>query len=468
MKPAAGSAAVALSQDPLTLEDLLENGQGVGRAAGVVAFVTGGLPGETVRIAVDVVKRNYVSGHVKTIEQASPDRVAPFCPVFPQCGGCQTQHLAYQSQLKWKQRMVGDALARLGGLRGVQVDDTIASPNEKRSVQPDDHQHSTGYRNKASLVTRFAGGRTRLGFYAARTHRVVPIEGCPVLLPRLDAAVRELVAFAGKTPRPFAGVQHVVARASATGPALVLSFNGAKPNNVLGGLADELRASIHGLTGLTISWELENENAIFGKRIAGLWGSPALEETIAGARLRFGISSFFQVNTAVLELVAQRVIAELSDASRVVDLYCGVGTFGVILGMRGVASTGIESFKPAVDEAAANASLNGVVNAAYEHADAAEAVSGKRGRTLLARTDAVILDPPRKGCEPAVLTALSGNAVPNILYVSCNPATLARDAKILVEQGYRLERATPYDMFPQTGHVEIVAMFRLTKSTKER
>jgi len=450
MNSSAGSAAAALSNDPLTLDGLLENGQGVGRAAGMVAFVTGGLPGETVRVAVDGVKRKYVSGHVTSIEQASPDRVVPFCPVFPACGGCQTQHLAYRAQLVWKQRMVHDALVRLGGLRDARVDETVASP---------DAEHSTGYRNKASLVTRVAGGDVQLGFYAARSHHLVPIEGCPVLIPRLDAALRELISYAHRAPQAFAAAQHVVARASATGDALVLSFNSAKSNRALGTHADELRAHISGLTGLAASWGMENENAIFGERIASVWGEPVLEEIVAGARLRFGIVSFFQINTAVLELVAQRVIAELGSARRIVDLYCGVGTFGVILGMRGVASTGVEWFKPAADEAAANASRNGVVNAAFEQADAKLAVSGERGRTLLARTDAVILDPPRKGCEPAVLTALTDNAVPKILYVSCNPATLARDAKMLVEQGYRLEHVTPYDMFPNTGHVEIIAVF---------
>ena len=448
MSSAAGSAAAALSNDALTLDGLLENGQGVGRAAGMVAFVTGGLPGETVRVAVDAVKRRYVSGHVTSIERASPDRAVPFCPVFPTCGGCQTQHLAYRAQLAWKQRMVNDALVRLGGLRGVRVDETVASPDAERS---------TGYRNKASLVTRVAGGEVQLGFYAARSHRIVPIEGCPVLIPRLDAAVRQLIGSARSTPQAFAAARHVVARASTTGDALVLSFNGVKRSRALGTCADELRAQIGGLTGLAASWGMENENAIFGDRVASVWGVPILEEVVAGARLRFGIESFFQINTPVLELVAQRVIAELGEARRIVDLYCGVGTFGVILGMRGVASTGVEWFKPTADEAAANASRNGVVNAAFEQTDAKLAVSGERGRTLLARTDAVILDPPRKGCEPAVLAALA--AVPKILYVSCNPATLARDAKMLAEGGYRLERVTPYDMFPHTGHVEIVAVF---------
>lgn len=450
MKLAADSAAAALSHDALTLDGLLENGQGVGRAGGIVAFVSGGLPGETVRIAVDAVKRNYVSAHVRSIEQASPDRVVPFCPVFATCGGCQTQHLAYAAQLVWKQRMVGDALARLGGLRDVSVDETIASPNAQRQ---------TGYRNKASLVTLFSGGQMRLGFYAARTHRVVAIQGCPVLLPRLNAAVSELITYAGANPRPFAAAHNVVARASATGDALVLSFNGAKPNRALGALVDDLRAHVKGLTGLTSSWERENENAIFGDRFATLWGQPVLEESVAGAQLRFGITSFFQINVAVLELIAQHVVAELSAARRVVDMYCGVGTFGVILGKRGVSSTGVERFKPAADEAVANASRNGVVNAAFEHADAVEALSGERGRTLLAHAGAVILDPPRKGCEPPVLSALAVNAVPKIVYISCNPATLARDAKMLVAQGYQLERVTPYDMFPHTGHVEVVVTF---------
>jgi 23S rRNA (uracil1939-C5)-methyltransferase len=453
MRAAAASAAAVLSQQPITLDDLLENGQGVGRAGGMVAFVTGGLPGETAHIAIDAVKRKYVSAHVTSIEKPSPDRVQPFCPVFPTCGGCQTQHLAYHAQLAWKRRLVGEALARLGGLRDIAIEETIASPQLDRAH---------GYRNKASLVTHFSGGRMRLGFYAARTHRVVPIEGCPVLIPRLDRTVRALTAYAAEAPQPFSQSKHVVARASATSDDLVLSFNGAKPNKALGALADDIRNHAPGMTGLACSWELENDNAIFGSRIATVWGSPTLEETVAGAHLRFGIASFFQINTAVLELIAQRVVAELTGASRVVDLYCGVGTFGVILGLRGISTTGVESFKPAVDEAAANASQNGVLNAAFEHATAAEAVSGERGRTLLARTDAVILDPPRKGCEPAVLHGLADNAVPRILYVSCNPATLARDAKILVERGYGIERVTPYDMFPHTGHVEIVATFRKT------
>ena len=448
----ADSAAARLAREPITLDDLLENGQGVGRVDGLVAFVTGGLPGETVRVAVDAVKRNYVSAHVTAIETPSPKRVPSICPVFPRCGGCQALHLAYDAQLEWKRRMLADALRRLGGLADVEIDATVPTP---ASV-------GAGYRNKVSLVTRFADGAMQLGFYEARSHRIVPIEACPVLLPRLDEAVKRLVEMAKEMPQPFSGARHVVARASATGEELVVSFNGAKPNKAAGAYVDDLRARIPELTGVVASWELESENAVFGARSATLWGSPMLKETVAGAALRFGIESFFQINTAVLEVIAQRLVEELSGAARVVDLYCGVGTFAVILGRHGVSTTGVEWFKPAVDEAAANAAANGVVNAAFEHASAVDAVSGERGRTLLAGTGAVILDPPRKGCEPQVLNALADHGVSRIVYVSCNPATLARDASTLVARGYTVQRATPYDMFPQTGHVEIVTTFKKT------
>jgi 23S rRNA (uracil1939-C5)-methyltransferase len=445
----ARSVAESVAAQSLVLDDLLENGQGVGRSDGLVTFVTGGLPGERVRVAVDSVKRTYVSAHVVTIESASADRVDPGCPVFPRCGGCQTLHYRYERQLEWKRRLVADALERLGGLRDVEVDETIAPPGDPRA----------GYRNKVSLVTRYAGGAMRLGFYEARSHRIVPVERCPVLLPRLDAALSQLVRFAADEPEALGGVTHIVARASSTRDELVVSFNGEKPNKRLGALTGELLKRIPALTGVAISWDLAGENAVFGRRSATLWGSPVVRETIAGATFSFGIASFFQINAATLELIAQRLCERLAGSRRVVDLYSGVGTFSVVLGMRGISTTGVESFAPAAGEAAANAAENGVTNASFEHADVADAVAGERGRTLLAGADAIVLDPPRKGCEPAVLTALSGNRVPRVVYISCNPATLARDAKALTASGYRLERVSPYDMFPHTGHVETVAEF---------
>jgi len=445
---AAKPDAVALARDPVVLEDLLENGQGVGRIGGLVTFVTGGLPGERVRIAVDEVKKNYASAHAIAIEQASTDRVDPRCPVFPRCGGCQTRHVRYAAELTWKRRLVADALIRLGGFAGIEVLDVVATPGA------DD-----GYRNKVALVSRTEHGRSRLGFFGARSHRLVAIEGCPVLLPRLQHVVKQLVAFADDVPDVMRGVEHVVARASATGPHTVVSFNGRAPNRSLGAAVGDLRRRIPELTGVVSNWEPSSANAVFGRRFATLWGAPVMRERVGGADFVFGAASFFQINTAMLELVAARVIDALRGARRVVDLYAGVGTFAILLSKHGIATTGVESFQPAVDEAWANAAHNSVTNAAFECAPVTEALAGERGRTLLAGADAVIVDPPRKGCEEDALAALGAHAVPRILYVSCNPATLARDGAILRGAGYRLDRVQPFDMFPQTGHVEMVAEF---------
>lgn len=441
--------AVALARNPIVLEDLLENGQGVGRIDGFVTFVTGGLPGERVRIAVDEVKRSYASAHAIAVEEPSPDRVDAGCPVFPRCGGCQTLHLRYAAECAWKRRRVLDALARIGGLKEAEVADVVTATPE-----------GGGYRNKVSLVCKFDGGAARLGFYGARTHRLVAIDACPVLVPRLQDVVARLVRFAREAPQALRGVEHVVARASATGSELVISFNGKEANRALHAAVPELQRYIPQLTGIASSWDPPSENAVFGRRSATLWGSPVVRERVLDATFTFGIASFFQINTALLELLASRIVDTLSGARRVVDLYSGVGTFGVLLGMAGVQTTGVESFKPAVDEAAANAAENGVTNAAFECAPVAVALAGDRGRTLLAGADAAILDPPRKGCEEGVLSSLAGHGIKRVLYVSCNPATLARDAALLADAGYSIVSVQPFDMFPHTGHVEVLTEFQ--------
>jgi 23S rRNA (uracil1939-C5)-methyltransferase len=443
--------AVDLARTPIHIDDLLANGQGVGRAAELVTFVTGALPGETVRVAVDAVKQNYVSSHAIEILERSPDRVESVCPVFPQCGGCQSLHLRYDAQLAWKRRMVKDALTRLGGLSNVEVVPTVAP-------QLID---GTRYRNKVSLVPRLASGRGEVGFYAARSHHVVPIKNCPVLLPWLDDAVRALVSLVATTPTLLHGVRHIVARTGLARKTLVVAFCTVRRQPELAQHVDTLRKEIPGLTGFVESFDPASANAIFGRHFATLWGSPETIERVGQTSFHFGIASFFQINTSVLELVADLLLQRLSDARRVVDLYSGVGTFAVMLGKRGVAVVGVESYSSAVDEAAANAAINGVTTAAFECVPVIDAVTGKRGHTLLDGADAVILDPPRRGCEPAVLHALAGARVPRVEYLSCNPATLARDARLLVDAGYTLGSTTPFDMFPFTGHVEALTEFTL-------
>lgn len=446
-KPVAGPGPA----DGVRIDDLLANGQGVGRVNGMVAFVSGALPGEHVSVDIERVKANYLSARATDIRRASPDRVASVCRVFPACGGCQTLHLSYEAQLRWKQSMLAEALARIAGLRDVAVEDTRPSPLID----------GTRYRNKVTLVVGSGGRRAEIGFYAARSHRIVPIQECPVLLPRLDRAVRALVELVRKTPALLAGVQHIVMREGAASPGTVICFTTARAQRELPPFVEALRANIPGLTGIINSYDLAGENAVFGKRFTTIWGSPHVREVVAGATFTFGIASFFQINTAVLELIAAHCQESLAGLRRVVDVYSGVGTFAVLLGRRGISGGGVESSRAAVDEAAANAASNGVTSFSFECAPAAEALSGERGRSLLSGADAVMLDPPRRGCEPEVLTGLMDAKVPRVQYLSCDPATLARDAKVLAANGYVLSRVIPFDMFPHTGHVEALAEFHL-------
>jgi 23S rRNA (uracil1939-C5)-methyltransferase len=450
---AAEAPAALLERTPIRIDDLLQNGQGVGRMGDLVTFVTGALPGERARVAVDALKPTYASTHAVEILERSPDRMESICPVFPRCGGCQTLHLRYEAQLEWKRRMVREALARLGGL-AVDVEPAVSAPMIE----------GTRYRNKVSLVSQLSSGGGRIGFYEARSHRLVPVSACPVVLPSLDKAIKAMAEVVSGSKAVASQLRHVVARTDLAQTSLVvcLSTKGRKP--ALASSVPALRNAIGSLTGIVESYDPGGANAVFGRRSTTLWGSPQTVERVAATTFQFGIASFFQINTAILERIAAYMVHELRTARRVVDLYCGVGTFAVLLAREGVAVTGVESYAPAVEEAAVNAACNGATTAAFECASVALAVTGERGRTLLAGADAAILDPPRRGCEPEVLQALAGSRVPRVEYLSCNPATLARDARLLADAGYSLARVLPFDMFPFTGHVEVLAEFTRSKN----
>ncbi|MDQ6781726.1 MAG: 23S rRNA (uracil(1939)-C(5))-methyltransferase RlmD [Candidatus Eremiobacteraeota bacterium] len=443
-------AAAPPSSAELSIDDLLANGQGVGRLDKLVAFVTGALPGEEVRAVIEARKPNYLSAHASAILRPAPERVPSVCPVFPECGGCQVLHLEYAAQLAWKRRMLVDALQRIGGFAGVDV-----SPAE-----PSELIDGTRYRNKVSLEVG-PGAPPAIGFYAARSHRVVRVEQCPVLLPRLNDAVVQFIDLAKRRPQLLDDVRHVILRTSATHDRLVLCLSTHRRPALDNALLAALREHMPALTGIAVSWSPASPNAIFGRQFQRLWGSDRLIETVCGAQFEFGLTSFFQINSAMLGTIGRELLDRLRGASRVVDLFCGVGTFAVLLGKVGMSGTGIESDGRAVDEAAANAARNQVTRCSFERAGAQEAVAGARGHTLLDGCDAVVLDPPRRGCEPQLLEALARERVPRIEYLSCNPATLARDAKILGAAGYALGVVKPYDMFPHTGHVEALAEFVL-------
>ncbi|TAM61573.1 23S rRNA (uracil(1939)-C(5))-methyltransferase RlmD [bacterium] len=444
----ATSPAPALGQEVvLTLTDLLANGQGVGRAGGMVIFVTGGLPQERVRVRISSVKSNYAVGELLEIIVRSPDRTQPFCAVFGICGGCQVQHLAYPAQLRWKRNMVASAFKRIAGLE-VEVAETIGMADPR------------SYRNKMSLVVKERpGGTFDVGFYQARSHELVPIDSCPIVLPQLDAYVRNLATLARSAAGAaiLRGVRHLVARAGKASGHAVVSLTTERLAEHLDNAVARLTAALPGLVGVQNSFEPASQNAVMGRKQRTIWGQNEMEEEIDGIRFRVSPASFFQVNSEMVGQIFRFVASGLTSPRRVVDLYCGAGTFSIFFARLGCTVFGVEESSHAIDEARANARLNLVEESTeFTVGRVEDALDEPRIGLALRGAQIVFLDPPRKGVEPAALEALAAAGVPNIWYLSCNPATLARDVAQLHTAGYELGIVQPFDMFPQTGHVEVL------------
>ncbi len=437
------SSATAL-KDSLSFTDLLPSGQGVARDGARVVFCFGVLPGEKARVRITTAKKTYAVAELVEIEEYSPERVDPFCPFFGACGGCQAQHLSYPAQLRWKRRMVENALQRIGGIRDVAVRETIGM------AQP------RAYRNKVSLVVEHESEGERIGFYRFRSHEVVAIDGCPVAKARLSEYMGIL---ASAPPESAVGealheARHVVARSDEEGGA-VLSVTTAHRSERLAAAAPALLAALPGAKGIVNSYEPRSENAVLGRKNVLLCGEEQIDEEIAGLRFRVSPASFFQVNGEILERIFGVARQELLPVHRAVDLYCGIGTFTLFFAREGAEVIGVEEHVHAAEEARANAQLNGVERRTRFRAVRVEEWSRSReGVAALAEADLVFLDPPRKGSDEATLRAICKARSPRIGYLSCDPATLARDLRLLVANGYRITNVTPFDMFPQTGHVE--------------
>ncbi|MEO7040164.1 MAG: 23S rRNA (uracil(1939)-C(5))-methyltransferase RlmD [Candidatus Elarobacter sp.] len=429
--------------------DLLANGQAVGRIdGGLVVFVNGPLPGERARVRVTEVKPKYAVGEVVSYESQSPMRAKPFCAVFGTCGGCQVQHLAYPAQLAWKEQIVRSALRRIGGFDDARVQRPIGMASPRN------------YRNKMALVVDTNGAAPVFGFYRARSHALVPIESCPVVLPQLDAAIGGLYA-AARAPESspaFAGAKHAIVRAGAASGQAVLSITTDRQSRRIKDLAPSIARRLRGVVGISNSFEPRTANAVLGRKMAYLWGKREMEETIEGVRYRVSPASFFQVNSEMVGRIFRFLAPGLASGRSVVDLYCGAGTFAIFFASRGAQVVGIEENGAAVREARENAALNEVgERARFVEGRVEGAVVNAEGAKALATADIVFLDPPRKGSDDATLEAIAIAHVPNIWYLSCNPATLARDLAYLAQRNYRLGVVQPFDMFPQTGHVETLA-----------
>ena len=434
---------------PLTIESIGLNGEGIAHLDGQVVFAAGGLPGEVCRIRLEKVGRSAIWGRVVGVEAPSPERIVPDCPHFPRCGGCQFRHMSYPAELEAKRRRVEDALRRVGGL-------DLAVPVILGA------KHTERYRNKVQFPVAPGPAGPRVGFFRARSHDVVDVADCRLQPPEAAALAQALREWMGTyavpayDERAHTGlVRHLFLRFARSGILCCVVVNGeALPREAE--LVSALRAAAPRLTGVALSVNRERTNVVLGRALRTLWGEDFLEDELCGLTFRLSVPSFYQVNRDQCEVLYGRAVdlAGLTGRETVLDLYCGIGTISLVMARRAGRVVGAEIVPAAVEDARANAARNGIANAEFFCGDAADA-AGRFAREGL-RPDVICVDPPRKGLAPEVIDAMVQMAPERIVYVSCDPATLARDLSRLVPQGYRPQTALAVDMFPRTAHVETV------------
>ena len=417
-------------------------GLGVCRLAGRAVFVPRALPGETWRVRIVKVTRTAVWGRGEALLVPSPHRTEPVCPVYGQCGGCAAMHMDYAMELDFKLGRVNDALRRIGGL----------DLRAERILGADSQE---GYRNKA--IYNFAPGPV-CGFYGPRSHRVTETKRCLLQPEVFDRAAGALLGWMKRTGAPAYDeatgrglVRHLFLRKTSSHFAACIVAAG----EVDRGAAAALRAACPELTGVLVCVNRSPGNVVLDGPVRTLWGSDLVEETVCGARLILSPLTFFQVNTAQAEKLYALAGEYAEPAGKtVLDLYCGAGSIGLAVARDAARLIGSDVVPSAVENARANAARNGVANARYLCGDAKD-VAKKLAEEGL-RPDVVITDPPRKGMDEAVIQAIAAMGPEKLVYVSCDPGTLARDLKRLAELGFRPARCAAVDMFPRTYHVETV------------
>ena len=441
--PVEKNEELELAVGSVTLE-----GAGVGRVDGFAVFVPGALSGERVRVHVIKVTASYAVAKLLEVMEPSSHRMEPACSVYARCGGCAFGHVSYAEELCIKERQVADALTRLGGLAEAPLRPILGMDAPER------------YRNKGAFPYAMTDVGPAFGFYAPRSHRLVPVTDCIIEQGAVCRAVSAVKAWAERyRVQPYdertgkGTLRHAVARVTTEGELMaVVVTRGDLPHKKE--LTDTL-CFAH-----SVYWNRndKNTNVIFGDSFILLSGKPTLRETLGGLAFEVSPRSFLQVNPIQTQKL-YRAALDLLDPQpdeTVADIYCGIGTISLLLARRAGQVVGIEVVPEAVENARENAVRNGIENASFLCANAEDALP-----RLVAegqRIDCLIVDPPRKGCDPQVIEAILSSSAHRMVYVSCNPATLARDVKLLTSGGFAVQAVQPVDMFPRCGHVETVAL----------
>lgn len=434
----------------LYIESMTSEGAAVGHYHGIAVFVRGAVPGDEIIAHIIKVSKRYCIAVIKTVLKPSLSRIPSDCAASDKCGGCAFRNMTYAEELRYKQQRVADAMKRIGHLE-VNIHEVVGA------------DMLDGYRNKAQYPVAIHNGAFVAGFYAYKSHRLVPCENCRLQPAVFRACLQAFSAWANQAQITAYDeatgkglLRHIyLRRAESTGELMacaVINQDTLPQSDLLVALLKE----IDGMKSICVNINKRNDNVILGKKTEVLWGSEAIEDILLGKRFRISPLSFYQVNHQQCEKL-YRIAAQyagLTGKETVADIYCGTGTIGLTMAEKANRIFGIEIIPEAVENAKRNAALNQIENAEFFCGDALAGaqVLAKRG----VQADVVILDPPRKGCEPALFDVIKSMAPKKIVYVSCDSATLARDLAILQEKGYIAQEITPVDMFPRTPHVETV------------
>ena len=434
----------------MDITDVTAEGNGVGKVDGIAVFVPGAAVGDKIKVHIVKVKKNFCFGKIVEILEPSKNRIEADCPVFSKCGGCVYRHISYECELLLKQKRVEETMHRIGGT--------------KINAQPILSGTDARYRNKAQYPVEDGG---EVGFYAVHSHRIIPVKDC-VLQPKefsdIAFCLKDYMqkffipAYDEETGKGM--VRHLYVRKATFKNEIMVALvvNGKAlvgTDYFISLLKNALGESFKTLV---LNVNTEKTNVILGKENILLYGDGYITDVLRENKIRINPLSFYQVNRNMAEILYKKSEEYLQPENKnILDLYCGAGTIGLSFARKAKSIIGVEIIPEAIEDAKFNAKLNEIENARFICADAAKAAEILRDEGT--KADAIVLDPPRKGCEAELLKVIAEDFAPErIVYVSCDVATLARDSKILEEKGYTLVEYTPVDLFPRTAHVETVAL----------
>lgn len=444
------------------IEDLGSEGEGIAKVDGYPLFIKDALVGDVVKVSVMKTKKNYGYARVVEIITPSPYRITPVCDVARKCGGCQLQHCSYEQQLVYKQNKIQNCLKRIGGFENIPMEPIMGMEKPYH------------YRNKAQFpVGKDKSGEIVTGFYASRSHNIIDSTDCAIqakenkeILQIVKEYMKEchIAPYDEETHKGL--VRHVLTRVGfVTGEIMVCLIINGKSLPQSDYLVERLKG-IKGMTSITININMDKTNRILGDKVETLWGQGYIVDYIGDVKYQISPLSFYQVNPVQTRKLYETALeyADLTEGQIVWDLYCGIGTISLFLAKKASKVYGVEIVPQAIEDARNNARINHISNAEF-FVGAAEQVlpeQYKKSNGTMA-ADVIVVDPPRKGCDESLLETIVSMSPQRVVYVSCDPATLARDLKYLCGRGYELKRVRGCDMFPMSFHVETVVLLSRIK-----